>query len=456
AWREPRARAAALVGGLAAVAALGGAARPELSPAWAVVAYLPAALALSATVRVHALPAAVRHGLARAGAGVAALAALLSAAPVAATLGSRVRVLAEVWAGTTPDAGPSGAGVAPAVALLLTAGAAWWLSRALSRPEPAAVAAVLAWAGLFTVPVLLGLPPAAVFAVQLAVTGAAGTIALRAPVRATGIAAGACALLGALNVSLGALDGRTSTFAVWGLLGVLGAAGAAYGPAPRPARAGAAVCVVGHATGLLVASAALTDLAVVWWALPVLAVPATVAALGPRLGGVRLPVEIAAGVAGAVAVALSAGRAGNLALVLALLGVVCAGAAVRPERRVPGWAAALFVAATWVRLAEVGVTAPEAYGLPVTIPALAVGVLRRRRDPASSSWTAYGPGLSATLLPSLVAAWADPEWLRPLLLGSAALAVTLTGARRRLQAPLLLGGAVLAVVALHELAPYVV
>lgn len=52
-------------------------------------------------------------------------------------------------------------------------------------------------------------------------------------------------------------------------------------------------------------------------------------------------------------------------------------------------------------------TTPEAYTLPVTVPALVVGFLRRRRDPAVSSWTAYGPGLAATLLPSLFAAWTD-------------------------------------------------
>lgn len=217
------------------------------------------------------------------------------------------------------------------------------------------------------------------------------------------------------------------------------------------------MCAVGYATGLLVAASAVTDLAVAWWALPVLAVPALVAALGPRLGAVRLPAEIAAAVSGVLALVLSAGRPGTLALALALAGVVCAGAAVRPERRVLGWAAgALFVAATWVRLAEAGVTAPEAYTLPVTVPALAVGFLRRRRDAEASSWTAYGPGLAATLVPSLLAAWGDADWVRPLLLGAAALAVTLAGAHRRLQAPLLLGGAVLAAVAVHELAPYVV
>ncbi len=116
----------------------------------------------------------------------------------------------------------------------------------------------------------------------------------------------------------------------------------------------------------------------------------------------------------------------------------------------------LFVLATWVRLAASDVSTPEAYTLPVTIPALAIGVLRRRRDPEASSWPAYGPGLAATLLPSLVAAWGDQHWLRPLLLGAVALAITLAGARLRLQALLVLGGAVLALDALHELAPYVV
>lgn len=467
AWREPRAWSAALAGGLAAVAALGGLARPGLDPAWAVVAYLLVALPLLAAVRVPGLPASVRRGLAWAGAVVTALAALAGWAAVAPTLLARVGVLDEVWAGTTPAAEPFWPGAAVPVILLVAAGAAWWLSRTWARREPAVAAVVLAWSGLFTAAALLGFPPAAVFAAQSAVTVAAGLLALRATaggagITGTGIAAAACALVGAANVSLGALDGRAATFAVWGALGACCAAGAAYGPAARPLRSGAAVGAVGYATALLAAAAAAADLAVAWWALPVLAVPAAVAAAGPRLGGVRLPAEIAAAASGILALALSASRTGTLALVLALAGVICAGAAVRADRRVPaGWAAgALFVAATWVRLADSGVTAPEAYTLPVTVPALAVGLLRRRRDARASSWTAYGPGLAATLLPSLVAVLGGApagtaNWLRPLLLGLAALAVTLAGARWRLQAPLVLGGAALAAVALHELAPYV-
>ncbi|MET9857244.1 hypothetical protein ABZY57_30465, partial [Streptomyces sp. NPDC006450] len=229
-------------------------------------------------------------------------------------------------------------------------------------------------------------------------------------------------------------------------------------PAPTWARAGAAALAVGYAALLAVALGALLERPVAWWAPPVLVVPAAVAALGPRLGAVRVPAEAAAAAAGLLAVALATGDAPVLALVLALAGVVCALAAVRPERRsAAGWpAGALFLAATWVRLAASEVTVPEAYTLPVTAAALAVGFLRRRRDPLAGSWTAYGPGLAATLLPSTLAVWGDPHWLRPLLLGTAALGVTLAGARGRLRAPLLLGGATLAAVALHELTPYVV
>ncbi|MYS05917.1 hypothetical protein GTW71_05575, partial [Streptomyces sp. SID6041] len=180
--------------------------------------------------------------------------------------------------------------------------------------------------------------------------------------------------------------------------------------------------------------------------------------VGAKARPVALPVEITGAALALPAFALAAPRPAFLALTLALGGVVAAATAVRPERRrFASWTAAvLFLLAAWVRLAEWEVTTPEAYTLPVTVPALVVGFLRRRRDPGASSWAAYGPGLAATLLPSLVAAWTDPEWARPLALGLAALAVTLLGARFRLQALLVLGGAVLALDGLHELAPYVV
>ncbi|MFJ3912289.1 SCO7613 C-terminal domain-containing membrane protein [Streptomyces vinaceus] len=458
AWREPSATAASAVGGLAGIAAVGGALRPELSRDWLVMAFLLLALPLLAVVRASGLPAAVRRGLAGAGAGVAALAALSALLPAVGSLGYRVVVLGEVWASTTPSREAYGPGAAAAVTLLVAAGAAGWLARLLPRPEPGVIAVVLGWAGLFAAPLLCGLPVAAVLAVQLAVTAAAGVGAVRLG-RGPGYAAAVCAVVGALNLSVAALDGRTATFAVFGLLGAGCAAGAAWRPAPPPVRAGAAVLAVGYAAAVAAALGALWGLAASWWALPLLAVPAAVAAAGPRLGRVRLPAEVAAGAVGAVALLLASWpwEPARAALVCALAGSVCAGAAVRAERRGLGWAAgALFLTATWIRLSASGVQVPEAYTLPVTVPALVVGLLRRRADARASSWTAYGPGLGATLLPSLLAAWGDAHWLRPLLLGLAALAVTLLGAHRRLQAPLLLGGATLAAVALHELAPYVV
>ncbi|WP_405981566.1 SCO7613 C-terminal domain-containing membrane protein [Streptomyces sp. NBC_00158] len=461
--REPRASAAALVGGLAVVSAAG-----ALVPAgaghgwWAVAARVAAGLALSAAaVRAGAgsgaAPGAVRRGLLRAGAAVAALGALAGLAAVAVVLVARAAVLREVWAGTTPPQGGPAAGLA--VALLLAAAALWLPGGALPRPVAGAAAVVCGWAALFTAPMAAGLPVWAVFAAQLGVAAAAGAAAVRAPARAVAFAAGGCAGVGALSVSLAALDGRAATFAVFGLLGACCALGAAHRAAAVPVRAGFAVGTIGYAAALAVAAGSVAGLPWSWRAVAVTAVPALVAALAPRLGPVRVAAEAAGAGAGvlAVAVALAAGDAPVLALVLGLAGTVCAGAALRPERRGLGWAAGvLFVAAAWVRLAAWGVAVPEAYALPVAVPALAVGLLRRRRDPGASSWSAYGPGLGAALLPSLVAAWGDAHWQRPLLLGTAALALTLAGARRRLRAPLLLGGAVLTAVALHELAPYVV
>ncbi|GLX19192.1 SCO7613 C-terminal domain-containing membrane protein [Streptomyces lavendulae] len=461
--REPRASAAALVGGLAAVSAAG-----ALVPAgagsgwWAVAARVAAALALSAAaVRAGsgagAAPGAVRRGLLRAGAAVAALGAFAGLAAVAVVLVARAAVLREVWAATTPAQGGPGAGLA--VALLLAAAALWLPGGVVPRPVAGAAAVVCGGAALFVAPMPLGLPVWAVFAAQLGVVLSAGVAAVRAPVRAVAFAAGGCAAVGALSVSLAALDGRAATFAVFGLLGACCALGAAHRAAAVPLRAGWAVGAVGYAAALAVALGAVAGLPWSWRAVAVLAVPALVAASAPRLGPVRVAAEAAAAGVGAlaVAVALAAGDAPVLALVLGLAGAVCAGAALRPEWHALGWAAGvLSVAAAWVRLAAWGVAVPEAYALPVAVPALAVGLLRRRRDPEASSWSAYGPGLGAALLPSLVAAWGDAHWPRPLLLGTAALAITLAGAHRRLRAPLLLGGAVLAAVALHELAPYVV
>ncbi|MEU2111303.1 hypothetical protein [Streptomyces sp. NPDC019507] len=278
------------------------------------------------------------------------------------------------------------------------------------------------------------------------------------PVRSVAGTALVCALLSAAGAALLGLATRPATFTALGVLVALGVAAATA--ARGLVRIVAACAAVVGTTGLVAATAVAAGLPGHRIGLALLAVPAAAALLGARLGRhpVALPVEATAAAVVPIAAALAVPHPPTLALVLALAGVVAAGTAVRAERRpLAGYTAAvLFVAATWVRLAASGVAVPEAYTLPATVPALAVGFLRRRRDPSASSWVAYGPGLAATLVPSLLAAWGDPDWPRPLLLGLAALGVTLAGARLRLRAPLVLGGLTVALVALHELAPYVV
>lgn len=480
--RRPR-LAAALVAGLALIAALAGPARPALPLAWVAPWYLVCALALlAATVpRAFALPRPVRRGLVLATATVGACTVLTTLPLLVPTvLWGPPSLAVDPWHGVPGSLrtalGPGlpwhTVSTAPLV-LLLAAAALFVLGRRAPHPATATGTVLLSAAGVLAVPTSLdlGLVPAlwlyvastagALYLASRTAAPPAARTATAAPAAgplpartALSYAALAAGIVTALAVSCLALVSRGATFAVFGALLVLSAALAVRTPAPV-VRAVGAVGAVGFATGLACASAAALGLPPRHAALLVLAVPAAVAVLAVRVRSV--PTEITAAVAALLAVGLAAGHPPTLSLVLGLCAVIAAGTAVRADRRRVGWAAAaLFLPATWVRLAASGIAEPEAYTVPVSVLALAVGLLRRRGDPRASSWTVYGPGLAATLLPSLVAGWADPYWPRPLLLGLTALVVTLLGARYRLGAPLLLGGAVLALVALHELAPYVV
>ncbi|MFE2557728.1 SCO7613 C-terminal domain-containing membrane protein [Streptomyces sp. NPDC059352] len=451
------------------------------------------------------LPRGVRLGLAAAGAGVAALGTLWALPPVGAGLLGPVARTTAAWSGEHAERALSSYPATAALVLLVVAAALAAVPRLWARCG----ALALVWALLTALPVSLDLPYAATLALQLLTAAAAlwlavrpgpaarglrlagapgapamsptdrpvppasapgtpwGTWAPRRPqAQATAVeprtALGWSAYVGGLASAVSALalalDVRGATFVSLGLLLGLLTAVAVLGEGGR--RTVSACGAVLAATGLVLAAAAAIGFEDHWTALALLLVPAATAAVGARTrpGAVALTVEITGASVGLLALGIAASRPAFLALALALGGVIAAATAVRPERRrFASWtAAALFLLATWVRLAVSEVTTPEAYTLPVTLPALAVGFLRRRRDPEASSWAAYGPGLAATLLPSLVAAWTDPDWVRPLLLGVAALVVTLLGARFRLQALLVLGGATLALDGLHELAPYVV
>ncbi|MFJ3743654.1 SCO7613 C-terminal domain-containing membrane protein [Streptomyces albidoflavus] len=478
AWRAPQEMAVTggVVAGLAAVAGVGGVLRTEVPWSWAVVVYLVCGAALAPVARIAVVPRPVRGGVLGAAAGVTGVAVLAVLPSAAATLLGPAAVLTGLWAG------------APDGTRELAAGAGAWPD-ALSVPVVLLVAAVLlgavyaslvhegrepaGWTGAAgagavglvsaAVPVLLvSADVAYAAALVVDVLLVAGLLAAAVAVRRVPAAAGGtalwCAVAVAAHAGLLALAAEPATYAVFGLLLVLFAVSAARS---REVVARSLTLVLSVVCALVVASAAgaSLELGAPRTAVLVLVVPAAVVVLGlwVRTPAVVVPLEAGAGFAALVALGLAVTDGAYLSLVLALCGVLAAATAVRPERR-PGagyLAAGLFATATWVRLVSAGVTHPEAYTLPVSVIACAVGLLRRRTDPEASSWTAYGPGLGVTLGPSLLALWSDPHWQRPLLLGAAALAVTVTGAVRRLQAPLLLGGGTLALVALHELAPHV-
>lgn len=363
--------------------------------------------------------------------------------------------------GTTPPPAPTseqhaGSPFAPA--------ASWSGAPRLSDPGIARSGALaLVWAALLILPSALQLPYAAGVSAYIALAVGLLALASRVGSKAVALTSLGLAVTSSGSVAFLALATTGATLGTLGALTAVFLAATALAARRReqvPGVASAAVVsAITYATAFACATGAAWNLRPDRVGLLVLVVPAFGALAAARLGRqpLALPVEITAVAAGGLAVVLTAGHATTLALALALGGVIAAGTALRGDRGPVGYAAGvLFLLATWVRLAAWGVDTPEADTLPVTVPALAIGALRRRRAPETSSWTAYGPGLAATLLPSLIAAWSDAHWLRPLLLGTAALLITLTGARHRLQAPLVLGGTVLALDALHELAPFIV
>ncbi|MGV9589991.1 SCO7613 C-terminal domain-containing membrane protein [Streptomyces tendae] len=460
------AAAAATAAGLCLVAGSAGVLRVSVPGEWTVPGCQLCAILLLTAERTS-LPLPLRQGLVRAAVAVQGFAVLWAVPLVAGSvLGPAVQAVTP-WSGaprTVRDAvfadvtGPAYASTVPLVLAVVAAALVVAGHRTPRRPAVMVVALVLGWAALHVLPVALQLPYTAGLVTQAAVVVAALVLAVRSD-RADGgptplaLTALLLALLTSVDLALLSLASESATIGVLVTLTVLfGAAGRRPRHAPFTVPAALA-----HATALACALGASAGLRPPHTALLVLVVPAAAALIASRSSASRasVPVEVAGAAAMLLALALAVPDPPMLALVLSLCGVVAAATALRPERRAVGWAAAaLWLAAAWVRLAAWEVGTPEAYTLPVTGPALVVGFLRRRRDTAVSSWTAYAPGLAATLVPGLLAAWDDQHWLRPLLLGVAALAVTLVGARRRLQAPLVLGAGALALVALHELAPY--
>ncbi|WP_113985087.1 SCO7613 C-terminal domain-containing membrane protein [Spongiactinospora rosea] len=372
------------------------------------------------------------------------------AAPMRRAVESPWRHAELIWGIDWPPASTA----APAALLLLTAAALIMRARHRKAEPVALITAAVAFA---VVPVAFGLPEPVIVVATVALTAVLAVPAARVAGRRAPLY-GAVALLAACHAAAWALDDETATHAALPVLAVVAAAVAVTGRVAgvRAYAAGAAVVLLGGEALAVPVSAGLARGQAAFAVLAVAALAAITAArtstLGTESGGYVL--------AGA-GILLTAPDPRLMSLSCAAAGVLAAGTALRPDRRHRTTfqiAAALLLAATWLRLWAEDVDAVEAYTAPFSLVLLAFGWWRFRQageGSRPSSWSLYGTGLAFTLLPSLLAALSDPGWVRPLLLGCASLAVLLAGARWRMQAPVVQGGFTLAVLGGNELMPWI-
>jgi hypothetical protein len=171
--------------------------------------------------------------------------------------------------------------------------------------------------------------------------------------------------------------------------------------------------------GLLWSGAAAAGVAVDLRALPLLIVVGAIAIARPRI-----EVEASAALAGIMAAAASidvaADRSTSLAIHLTVAGaLVTLSSLLHSDRRVYAWPGGfLLAAATWVRLADLGVETPEAYTLPSALVLVMVALDRLRRHPGTST-TVLLPGLSLATVPTLLWVLDDPVSPRAVVLGAA-------------------------------------
>ena len=399
---------------------------------------------------------------------VAPLALALLAATAAsqlALLGSPYGWLDRVWTGRPTGTGLTGpvaaadvvAAVLLALAVAVTAvqlrgrrAAAWAVTPVLAVTVPAALAAARApWPAVPALMLFIGLAGLLVLALR----------------RSPRLPAVVLAVVSALLTSAGVADAlptRASTLVALGAV-LLAAVAAGVAATELPARLTGWLVAAGSAFAFAFTAGRAFELALPATAFPVLAAAAVTLAAGTRLIATR-PVEARAVQAGAhggalVALLLTLGDARHAAAVCTLWGLAAGLRALR--RGEPAGtrsllvivAAALELGGWWLLIAAERVAVVEAYTIPAAAVALLAGWLARRTRTGLNSWTSFGPALAAALLPTLAAVLVgDGQPVRRLLLGLAALAVVLLGARARLQAPVVAGGVVLLAVALHEMA----
>jgi hypothetical protein len=190
-------------------------------------------------------------------------------------------------------------------------------------------------------------------------------------------------------------------------------------------------------------------------AIPVLLAVGLLALARPRIE-IELPAVAVALITFPISGAETTDAGGYTALWLTVAGFVfCASALIHESRRFGAWiGAALLLLATWVRLADLEVEAPEAYTLPLAVALLAFGLWRMQKSDTVGTAEALLPGLLLGTIPSLLWVIGDPVSLRALLLGGVCLALTIAGASLRWSAPLLVGATVGAIIVFREIGAY--
>jgi hypothetical protein len=142
-------------------------------------------------------------------------------------------------------------------------------------------------------------------------------------------------------------------------------------------------------------------------------------------------------------------------LTLAGVAVVATSLVNRDRRLVAPLGGLLLVAATWVRLREIGVAQPEPYTLPSALVLIALGLWWLRRDRSISTMRALLAGLLLATIPSLLwVTFVPPSNLRALLLGLGCLALLALGVAWRWTAPVVVGAVVGGLLVLVEIRPY--
>lgn len=315
------------------------------------------------------------------------------------------------------------------------------------------VAGLVAGVGVATTVASYDVPLAVPLAVLTVVAlGAVALALLTAGAEATAWACAATVTTAA--VALGALPSDGLVLANVGPLAAALVALAVVGR--QPATRFVAGAAAPAALGLVTAAAVMVigdDAA--WVSVPVLLAVGVLALALPR-PDVELSAVAVALVAMPVSLVTVTDPGGYTALWLTVAGFLAAATALLHETR-RGCAIAggvLLLLASWVRLADLDVTEPEPYTLPLAVGLLAFGLWRLQRSAAVGTVEALLPGLLLATVPSLLWVLGDPVSLRALALGGACLALTVAGAALRWSAPLVVGATVGAAVVLRELGPY--